>query len=402
MEKLDTEEFNARQLNDTRYMSRRAGDYLGLLFGGQIDAQGKRRVQVSPGRVTAYLRGRWDLNSILGHPDQKERADHRHHAVDALVVALTGAREVQLLSRAAEEAERLGLTGLFPRGEDAFEPPWDGFLDQARRTREAIHVSSRVTRKLSGKLHDATILSKPKPSMDKDGQPILDKDGRPVEVHHVRKELAKLTKDMVADIVDDRIRAIVQEHLERNAGDLKKAFAEPNNHPYMKSKQGRIIPIHKVRIRKSDKPIPVGKGSKRRYVNPGSNHHMEIVALLDKEGKEKKWEGHIVSLLDALGRHREGKPVVQRDHGQGKRFKFSLAGGEHVEMEHEPGKRQLYRAVVISGNTIEFRLHTDARAGTLLRKIPRSRVTRNVDSLRKVKARKVAVDPMGNVFPAND
>jgi CRISPR-associated endonuclease Csn1 len=402
-EKLpDTEEFSDRLLNDTRYMSRLAGDYLGLLFGGQIDVQGKRRVHVSPGRVTAYLRGRWNLNSILGDPDQKERADHRHHGVDALVVALTGAREVQLLSRAAEEAERLGLTGLFPRGEDAFEPPWEGFLDQAHQARDAINVSSRITRKLRGKLHDETILSKPKPILDGEGRPILDKHGQPLGVHHVRKELGKLTKDMVADIVDDRIREIVQKHLEQNGGDLKKAFADPNNHPYMKSKDGRLIPIHKVRIRRSDKPMVVGKGTKQRYVNPGSNHHMEIVGVLDKEGKEKKWEGHIVSLFEAVARHRAGEPVIRRDHGDRMTFKFSLAGDEHVEMEFQSGKKELYRVVVISGNQVEFRLHTDARPSTLVKKIPGARVRLSADSLRKGKARKVAVDPLGNVFPAND
>jgi len=146
----------------------------------------------------------------------------------------------------------------------------------------------------------------------------------------------------------------------------------------------------------------VGQGTKQRYVKPGANHHMEIVAVLDDAGKETSWEGHLVSVFDAVGRHRRGEPVIQRDHGPGKRFKFSLAGGEHVVMEHEPGQSHLYRVVVISQGQLEFRLHTDARPITVLKKMPGSRVRRSPDSLRKPKARKVAVDPLGNVLPAND
>jgi len=393
-EKLpDQEDFDARQLNDTRYMSRLAADYLGLLYGGRVDGQGKLRVQVSPGRVTKYLRERWNLNSILGHPDNKNRADHRHHAIDAVVIALSGAGEVHRLSRAAEEAEHMNLPGLFPRGE-CFDSPWEGFLDDTRRGVEAINVSWRVSRKLSGKLHKETNFSKP--VVTTDGR------GKRSESHHVRKRLESLTADQVGKIVDGRIRAIVQEHLERHGGDLKKAFADPNNHPYATSRDGRVIPIHKVRIRESVSTIEVGRGSRRRYVAPGANHHMEIVAVLDKDGREKRWEGHVVSLFEAVARRRRGEPVIQRDHGQGKRFKFSLAGGEHVVMQHVAENDQLFRVAVISGNRVEFRLHSDARPSTLLKKTSGARIILSVDPLRKAHARKVAVDPLGNVLPAHD
>jgi len=374
-EKLpDQEKFDDRQLNDTRYMTKMAGEYLGLLYGGQIDEGGTRRIRVSPGRVTHYLRQRWNLNSILGHPDKKERADHRHHAIDALVVAVTEAAQVSDLSRAAAEAEDMDLDGLFPRGGD-FEPPWDAFLDEARRHVEKITISSRVARRLNGRLHKDTIFSKP---------------------------IGALSKQEVEDIVDDRVRELVKQRLAKLGGTPDKAFKDKADHPYFTAKDGRIIPIHKVRVRKSDKPMKVGRGTKQRYVNPGSNHHMEIVAVLDKDGKEKKWEGHIVNTFDAFQRYRRGEPIIQRDHGEGKRFKFSLAGGEHVEMEHEPGKRQLYRVLGISAKMIEFRLHSDARPSTVVRKISRARTIRSAGALLDAHAWKVTVDPLGNVFPAND
>ncbi|MBN2473376.1 MAG: type II CRISPR RNA-guided endonuclease Cas9 [Pirellulales bacterium] len=395
-EKLpDPEEFAERQLNDTRYMSRLATAYLGLLYGGQIDEGRTRRIRVSPGRVTHYLRQRWNLNAVLGHPDQKDRADHRHHAIDALVVALTDARQISALSRAAEEAERLYLDGLFPRGGD-FEPPWDAFLQDVQQRVDELVVSSRVTRRLNAKLHKDTIFSKP--------IEVRDEDGNTATTHHVRKPIAALSAKEVEAIVDDKVRQLVQQKLAALGGTPDKVFKERENHPYFRASDGRIIPIHKVRIRTRGKPMFVGAGSKRRYVSPGSNHHMEIVALLDKNGEEKKWEGHVVTTFEAVQRRRRGGPVIRRDHGEGKRFKFSLAGGEHMEMEHEGGKRQIYRVSVISGGQVEFRLHSDARPDTLLRQREHSsgRVRRSIESLRKADARKVAVDPLGNVFPAND
>jgi len=71
-------------------------------------------------------------------------------------------------------------------------------------------------------------------------------------------------------------------------------------------------------------------------------------------------------------------------------------------MEHEPGKRQLYRGSVITNDQIEFRLHTDARPTTLLKKLAGARVRRSPGKLLEVKARKVVIDPLGNVLPAND
>lgn len=400
------EDFSNRQLGDTAYMSRLACDYLGLLYGGRVHPEDGRRILPSPGGVTAYLRQRWDLNAILGHPDKKERADHRHHAIDALVIALTGPSEVKKLSEAAQSAEGLYDDRLF----DKVDPPWEGrLLEEAFEAVQGINVSSRVGRKLNDRLHMGTIFSKPLPDVDDNGKPKLDKHGKPVLIHHVRRKLENIKSGEINEIVDPRIREIVKKKLaDLGGGDPTKAFADKNNHPYTRTPDGRVIPIHKVRIRKSDNPILVGTSqkpnrSKPRYVAPGSNHHMEIVAVLDKNGAEKKWEGIIVSTFDANQRHREGLPVIQRDHGPNRRFKFSLAGGEHVQMEHQPGVRILYRVKVISKGEIEIRLHSDARPDKVLRDSGgRSGLRPTPDKLRKLKARKVTVDPLGNILPAND
>jgi hypothetical protein len=204
--------------------------------------------------------------------------------------------------------------------------------------------------------------------------------------------------------VDPRVKAIVEKHLAAHNGDLKKAFGDENNHPYFQTADGRKIPIHKVRIRRKITTIAVGPPECPRYVEPATNHHMEIVAELDENGNEIAWHGITVSLMEAVARLRRGQPVVQRDHGPGRRFKFSLGGNEYLEIPAPDGTLKLYRVVCISGDVVEFRLHTDARPNTVLRKMKggRAGLLRTADSLRKAKARKVAIDLLGNVIPAND
>lgn len=389
-------DFAARQLVDTRYISRLSAEYVGLLYGGQIeqpgagDAPGKRRVQVSTGGVTKFVRDELGLNSVLGDGGEKTREDHRHHALDAVAIALSGPRMIQMLSRSAERAQEIGCR-LFSR----VEPPWEGFLDDVRRAIDAINVSYRARRRVSGALHEQTIYSKTHRAPD-------EKTGKLVEYRHVRKPLAAMSREDVKKIVDKRIRRLVQEKL--GGGEPKKVFADESNHPYMRARDGRIIPIHKARVRKTDATIQVGSGRSARHVAAGKNHHMEIIAILDAQGREKRWKGPVVSLFEAAQRLRDDSAVVQRDHGPGTKFKFSLAGNEYVEMEHEAGTPRLYRAVVISRDNVEFRLHSDARPNSILRRKEDSsgRVRRAVDSLRKAKARKVVVDLLGNVLPAND
>lgn len=396
-QKLD-DDFAARMLQDTRYMSRLATEYLGLLYGGTIDADGRRRVQVSAGRITAYLRDEWGLNAILadGGDDEKNRDDHRHHAVDATVIALTNAGTVGLLSHSAEVAAERGRR-LFVQEE--IQQPWPTFLDDVRRTIEAINISYRVNRRVTGALHEETNYSKPHKVCDGNGS------GKEIEYRHVRKPLQNMSANEVESIVDDAVRKLVQTKLDQISGEPKKVFADPGNHPYLTAKDGRRIFIHKARIRKAVAVIPLGKSANPRYAAPGSNHHMEIFAVLDEQGKEKKWEAETVSLMAAAQRVRIGTRVVQRDHGPCTQFKFSLSGGEYLELDDGNGGRRLVRVTVISGKKVEFRLHTDARPNKLMRdkeKGGRAGLSLTADSLRKAKARKVVIDPLGNILPAND
>ncbi len=146
----------AQQFNDSAYASRLAADYLGLLYGGRNDEEGNVRVQVRPGGLTRFFREAWNLNSILGDGEHKNggkipkpRHDHRHHAIDAVVIAVADQAMVQRLNNAAK---RGWLDG--PGRFGNMKGPWDVFRDDLKaEVLGNLIVSHRVSGKVSGGLH---------------------------------------------------------------------------------------------------------------------------------------------------------------------------------------------------------------------------------------------------------
>ncbi len=404
-EKLENllSDFSSRQLNDTRYASREAADYLGLLYGGQIDANNKRRVQVSAGKVTSDVRNALQLNSILGDGGKKTRNDHRHHAVDAIAIALTDATTVKRLADAYKQSNEMRKEERreFWREKFASEVAWDNFLRDVRESINDIVVSHRVSREVTGALHEETNYSPPR---DENGRRC--EDGKFV---HVRKPLEAITKSMTKNIVDGKVKEIVERHLEAHNGDMKKAFSEPNNHPYLQTKDGRKIPIHKVRIKvPSGAMQKVGSGKRERWITPGSNHHIEIWREKDKKGREK-WDGDVVTMLEAVRRKKAKpkEPIIRRNHGEGKEFVFSLAGGEIIEIikgddDIKPG---LYRVRILSTvrvNNIDYPrvsfVHNNDARKTGEMKL----YNKLLNPLRKLECQKVTITPLGEVRRAND
>ncbi len=374
-------DFALRQLSDTRWISKAAADYLGHLYGGRIDPTGQQRVFTVAGGLTGLFRRAWNLNAILGGSPEKNRYDHRHHAIDAIVVALT---EPSMIQRFAHEASR--LLKAWPRVAVRLDPPWSTFLSDVQRHVEGIVVSFRVSRRLSGALHDQTYYAPPT------------EQGKT----KVRKPLREMSSHEVERIVDPTVRDLVKEKLKQlGTSDPKKAFATDANLPIIRGKNNTALPVKSARIWVSSSVIAVGDGPRQRYVVPGNNHHIEIYALLDGQGQEVRWKGKIVSLYEAYERKKRGEPVVCRDHGPNTRFKFSLAKSEYIEWINDDGQKQLLRVVGISDDNLELRLPHDARPITLIRE-QRERIRATYRQLFQRRARKVMVTPLGEVLPAND
>ncbi len=269
LEQEGEEGFANRHLTDTGFIAVAARDYLGLLFGG--GQAGVTAVQPVPGRATALLRRAWGIGLgrlLHGEVEQgpKPRDDHRHHAVDALAVALTGPGAVHRLSRWWAQKE---TTHTRPH----FDLPWPQFRDEARRAVGTIVVSHRVQAKLSGALHDAQPLG-----LIRD--PYADMKPTYVIRKKVQAGIGGLSPGEIERIVDDAARKAVAGAVKAAGGDLKRALGSEIRLPRANGDPGPVI--RRVRVRgKNQDPNVYDRAhpdpSRKQFKTGQALHHIGII-----------------------------------------------------------------------------------------------------------------------------
>ncbi|MCC6294304.1 MAG: type II CRISPR RNA-guided endonuclease Cas9 [Bryobacterales bacterium] len=376
MESTDTllEEFTQRQLNDTRYTSRVAGDYLALLYGGR-NAEGRQKIFNLTGQLTADLRGLWNLNSILSSDGSKSRNDHRHHAIDAVVAAVFRQKWMTLLSSAAEASwqERKRRYASLP-------PPWVGFKEDVEAAIKAMHVSHRTDHRVTGALHKETLYG------------VVGKTDTGGDIVRTRKPVHLLKPGDEEKIVDEGVRKAVQAALAAAGGDAAKL---ENNWPVLPNANGAPVKIKSVRIDLNRSVKQVGRGWKARYAEGGETHHVAVFETA--KGKNRIWEGEVVPMSEALQRIRTGQPVVNRRNDEdGKGFLFSLCKNDVLELRGERKGLWVVKKIKMNGQ-IALTPETDAR-------LEKDRVNfaPTISGLRKLNARKVSIGPLGEVWPSHD
>lgn len=305
-------DFTSRALNDTRYISREAKEYLGKICAN---------VQVSPGQATANLRQKWGLNNILNPEDgSKTRDDHRHHAVDALVMACTKVSFIQELSR-WNRYNRIHELKDFPM-------PWESFREEAEKSIESILVSHKQRKQVltirsnkvkkngteytnqgmaaRGQLHKETVFGKRRAP------------GHKEEAFHVRKGIDSLTtKKHIEKIVDPTIRDLIYKRIDVLGGFLKGDTIPANTfftiddqgkrkaEILLPNRNGEPVPVMKVRVYEN-----LGNAEQlkdfNQYVNPRNNHHVLIYE--DTNGNLKE---EVVSFWTAVERKKQGFSVIQ-------------------------------------------------------------------------------------------
>ena len=140
----DDKGFLARALNDTRYLSRVAREYVSLIC--------PQNTRVIPGRMTAMLRAKFGLNDVLGTNGIKNRNDHRHHAVDACVIAVTDQGLLQRFAKASASAREQQLNRLV----ETMPDPWPSYRDHVQRAVNNIWVSHKPDHSHEGAMHNDT------------------------------------------------------------------------------------------------------------------------------------------------------------------------------------------------------------------------------------------------------
>jgi CRISPR-associated endonuclease Csn1 len=382
-QEVELDKFIARQLNDTAYIAREARTYLETLYAGDRYER-DQRVRTTRGQVTGDLRHHWGLNSVLDKDGslQKNRQDHRHHAIDAVVTALTTHKRLNTLSRTDRA---LGTA------RQTLPDPWPGFRDEVNRIIQGINVSHRVARKVAGALHEGTNYGPTE---------------KPNEFVY-RVPVNELTGAMVEKIRDPIIRAIIEQRARERCCDpptlgSKKfpAAVFPDTDP---PKMPSGVPIRHVRILTT-----LGDGSFVKLDNPdghkgyravklGSNHHIEIIETTDKKGRSQRL-GKVVSTFEAAQRIRRRQPIIQRDHGPDSKFIMSLSINEMFLLQLQDGSEVLHRVQKLSEGGIVLRPHNYAGKVSGYDRPPQiQRRTENT-----LRGRKVAVDPLGRIQDAND
>lgn len=404
----DDNSFASRRLNETRYATTQAAKYLGLLYGGRDIANGdggtRRAIFASSGMATATLRRAWCLESILRQPEAsangqrpgKPRHDHRHHAVDAMVVALTSNATIQRLSLANAAAAAAGSERTSSR---CLPAPWPDFVERVRPAIEAIVVSHRPNHKLAGELHQETNYSKPHVFEDR-------------EYVHVRKPVHVLTAAQVKGIVDSAVARAVMDKI-ATIGDVKKL---EHDLPHLVTKSGRAVKIARIRIRaeRSASTRVLARQDRQRRILERASHHIELFAGRDRKNRDV-WKGRVISRLKAQQLRAAHQQIVNQGFDEpGFEFLFSLMGGDTVEMQWDKDQREIavVRTVSQSPATgiieLAFVRHTQAAKITDIKaqeklsgRVEWLRITR-LTELQERGCRKVTVDPIGRVREARD
>ena len=465
-------DFLERQLRLTQYISRQAMAIL---------QQGIRRVSASEGGVTARLRSLWGYGKILhtlnldrydsmGETERvsregetteelhitnwSKRMDHRHHAIDALVVACTRQSYIQRLNRLSSEFGR----------EDKKKEDQEAQEQQATETGRLSNLERWLTqrphfsvRTVSDKVAEILISYRPGMRVVTRGRNIYRKktvDGR--EVTCVQRGVLVPRGELMEASLYGKILFQGRERIVKRypLHDLKGEVVDPCLRELIVKSKGAPLyldaaekqEVRSVRCYVTQpsvaKAIPIRfdeRGRAITFVQSGSNHHLAIYRTPKGELVES-----IVSFWDAVNRARYGLPliikyprkameqVIQRDDipesvlrllppadyefvGALQQNEMVVVGLPEEELrravdmqDYRTLSEHLYCLKGISSNDYEFYYHLDAdetdsskkkkkRVRNTSGRIPRIYRIRGIGSLQKKNVHKVRVDLLGRI-----
>ena len=359
------DDFTSRQLNDTAYIARDAVAYLSKLWPDL----GHQNVSAVSGRVTAHLRRLWGLNNILGDTGEKNRADHRHHAIDALTVACTHSGLTKKLSGYWQAKDEYHVK------DPQLDKPWETIRMDAEKAVEKVIVSHRVRKKVSGQLHKETVY----------GDTCEEEETNEVKysLFVTRKKVEELSKTELDQIRDEKVRAIIKDHVESHGGNPKKAFTTyPKHNP-----EGQEI--RKVRLLKKQQKDLMTRAS-TGWADESSKHHIAIYKLPSGKVIFK-----VVSLLEASQRLSRRQSIVEHEHDDNAQFLMSLSKGDSLHLVKDNQHEIMIVQSISSNGQVTLAHHMNADKKN--KWIPKAN-----SLIDKYHAKKISVDPIGRIRPAND
>ncbi len=331
----DDKGFLARALNDTKHLSKVAREYVSLIC--------PQNTRVIPGQMTAMLRAKFGLNDVLSLTGEKNRNDHRHHAVDACVIGVTDQGLLQRFANASASTREKQLNRLVEK----MPLPWDTYRDHVQRAVNNIWVSHKPDHSHEGAMHEDTAWG-------------LLPDG--LATRRVRGEDGKRQRE---------------------------------------TKNRTVIPLSSTRDQNRHGVDEQGLAKNYKGYVGGSNFCMDIV-----RSEKGKWESEIVSTFAAYQIIREhgkeagikrlssdtlsisGKPLVMR-----------LQNGDYVKFKLEEKSRLMRIVKMNSQGQISFAAISEAN--TSARELDKvdsfTYFRKNAGPLQNLSARKVTISPIGEL-----
>lgn len=382
--------FSRRQGTDISVISKYARLYLKSLF---------KHVYTVKGIATSDFRKIWGIQKVYS---KKERVNHVHHCIDAIVIACIGLDEYNKLGAYYHDEENHEWYGM---SKAYFKKPWSTFVEDVEKVQDEILVYHYTPDNMPKQgrrrilIDGKKVLSKgdaARGSLHNDTYyGAIESDG--VVKYVKRINLASMKENDVKNIVDDTVRGIIE------AAINEKGFKEAMSSTIWMNEE-KQIPIKKVRCYTPSvtKPLNIrqqrdvsSKEYKQQYhVTNDSNYLLALYIGKDKKGKEKR-EFEIINMLQTAQYFKTsndkvavGKNIVPLKSEHDYPFAYSLKIGTMVLLyEKSPNEiwdaslmdnnKRLYKIVGLSAMrmkgrnvdyaTIKLKHHEEARLSTELK-----------------------------------
>lgn len=276
--------FSRRQGTDISVISKYARLYLKSLF---------KHVYTVKGIATSDFRKIWGIQKVYS---KKERVNHVHHCIDAIVIACIGLDEYNKLGAYYHDEENHEWYGM---SKAYFKKPWSTFVEDIEKVQDEILVYHYTPDNMPKQgrrrilIDGKKVLSKgdaARGSLHNDTYyGAIESDG--VVKYVKRINLASMKENDVKNIVDDTVRGIIE------AAINEKGFKEAMSSTIWMNEE-KQIPIKKVRCYTPSvtKPLNIrqqrdvsSKEYKQQYhVTNDSNYLLALYIGKDKKGKEKR------------------------------------------------------------------------------------------------------------------
>ena len=382
--------FSRRQGTDISVISKYARLYLKSLF---------KHVYTVKGIATSDFRKIWGIQKVYS---KKERVNHVHHCIDAIVIACIGLDEYNKLGAYYHDEENHEWYGM---SKAYFKKPWSTFVEDVEKVQDEILVYHYTPDNMPKQgrrrilIDGKKVLSKgdaARGSLHNDTYyGAIESDG--VVKYVKRINLASMKENDVKNIVDDTVRGIIETAIN------EKGFKEAMSSTIWMNEE-KQIPIKKVRCYTPSvtKPLNIrqqrdvsSKEYKQQYhVTNDSNYLLALYIGKDKKGKEKR-EFEIINMLQTAQYFKTsndkvavGKNIVPLKSEHDYPFAYSLKIGTMVLLyEKSPNEiwdaslmdnnKRLYKVVGLSAMrmkgrnvdyaTIKLKHHEEARLSTELK-----------------------------------